>query len=125
MRLRALRNTATAYVFAGAGMREQDNGGYDYQRYRQLLAEAVDEQKRLALIELLIREKARDRLAAQRASDQVAMTAMTIAKVLATSPVLPDRSSPPSDPNPSPLQLLMRDVRQQGSAEPDKRVANF
>ncbi len=106
-------------------MREQDNGGYDYQRYRQLLAEAVDEQKRLALIELLIREKARDRLAAQRASDQVAMTAMTIAKVLATSPVLPDRSSPPSDPNPSPLQLLMRDVRQQGSAEPDKRVANF
>ena len=125
MRLRTLRNTATAYVFAGAGMREQDNGGYDYQRYRQLLAEAVDEQKRLALIELLIREKARDRLAAQRASDQVAMTAMTIAKVLATSPVLPDRSSPPSDPNPSPLQLLMRDVRQQGSAEPDKRVANF
>jgi len=39
--------------------------GYDHIRYRKLLAEASDEQKRLAFIDLLIREKARDRLAQQ------------------------------------------------------------
>jgi hypothetical protein len=38
---------------------------YEHGRYRKLLAEATDEQKRLALIDLLIREKARDRLARQ------------------------------------------------------------
>jgi hypothetical protein len=47
-----------------------------------LLAEAVDEPKRLALIDLLVEERARDRLEAQRAADRKAMTAMTIAKVL-------------------------------------------
>ena len=62
-------------------MRKQDIG-FDHHRYRRLLSEAVDETKRLELIELLIEEKARDRLAAQRASDRAAMTAMTIAKVL-------------------------------------------
>ena len=62
-------------------MRQQDVK-FDYHRYRQLLAEAVDERKRLALIDLLIEERAKDRLAAQHASDRAAMTAMTIAKVL-------------------------------------------
>lgn len=57
--------------------------GYDYTRYRKLLAEAVDESKRLELIELMIKEKARDRLQAQRLSDRVAMTTATVAKVLA------------------------------------------
>jgi hypothetical protein len=37
--------------------------GFDYDRYRKLLAEATDERKRLALINLLIEEKAKDRLA--------------------------------------------------------------
>jgi hypothetical protein len=37
--------------------------GYNYDRYRRLLAEADDEPKRLAFIHLLIEEKARDRLA--------------------------------------------------------------
>jgi hypothetical protein len=37
--------------------------GYDYDRYRRLLAEAGDEPKRMALIDLLISEKAKDRLA--------------------------------------------------------------
>jgi hypothetical protein len=55
---------------------------YDYQRYKQLLAEAVDEAKRLELIETIIKEKARDRLEAQRMADRVAMTAMTVARVL-------------------------------------------
>jgi len=55
---------------------------FDYLRYRQLLAEAVDEERRLALINLLIEERAMERLAAQRASDRAAMTAATIATVL-------------------------------------------
>ena len=45
-------------------MNQQDSG-FDYLRYRKLLAEAVDESKRLALIKLLIDERARDKLAAQ------------------------------------------------------------
>jgi hypothetical protein len=65
-------------------MREQDTG-FDYRRYRQLLAEAVDQKKRLALIDVLIVERAKERLEAQRASDRAAMTAWTIAKVLGTS----------------------------------------
>jgi hypothetical protein len=65
-------------------MRKQDMG-FDFHRYRNLLAEAVDDTKRLALIDLLIEERARERLEAQRASDRAAMTATTIAKVLGTS----------------------------------------
>jgi hypothetical protein len=65
-------------------MRQQELG-FDYHRYRQLLAEAVDEKKRLALINLLIAERAKDRLAEQRASDHAAMTVVTIAKVLGTT----------------------------------------
>jgi hypothetical protein len=64
-------------------MRKQDVG-FDFHRYRNLLAEAVDDSKRLALIDLLIEERARERLEAQRASDRAAMTATTIAKVLGT-----------------------------------------
>ncbi len=65
-------------------MRKQD-AGYDYHRYRKLLAEAVDEKRRLALIDVLIEERARDRLEAQRASDRTAMTAATVAKILGIS----------------------------------------
>ncbi|HTV68533.1 MAG TPA: hypothetical protein VMF90_08355 [Rhizobiaceae bacterium] len=62
-------------------MRKQD-AGFDYDRYHRLLADAVDDDKRMALINLLIEERAKDRLAAQVASDRAAMTASTIAKVL-------------------------------------------
>ncbi len=62
-------------------MSKQD-AGYDYHRYRKLLAEAVDDTKRLELIDLMIREGARDKLEAQRTSDRVAMTAVTVAKIL-------------------------------------------
>lgn len=62
-------------------MREQDTG-FDYHRYKRLLADAVDERKRLELIYILIEERARDRLAAARVSDHAATTAMTISKVL-------------------------------------------
>jgi hypothetical protein len=41
---------------------------FDFDRYKWLLAEATDEPKRLALIELLIKEKAREKLAAYMAS---------------------------------------------------------
>ena len=65
-------------------MRKQDMG-FDYYRYRKLLADAIDDDKRLELINILIEERARDRLAAQIASDRAAMTANTIAKVLSSS----------------------------------------
>ena len=65
-------------------MRMQDVR-FDYHRYRQLLADAVDEDKRIALINILIEERAKDRLAAEIASDRAAMTASTIAKVLRAS----------------------------------------
>jgi len=68
----------------GTSMSKPDVG-YDYHRYRKLLAEAADETKRLALIDLLLEERAKDRLAAQRASDRGAVTATTIAMVLGSS----------------------------------------
>jgi hypothetical protein len=43
----------------------KSDAGYDYDRYRRLLAEADDEPKRMAFIDLLIEEKARDKLAVQ------------------------------------------------------------
>ena len=42
-----------------------DDAGFDFDRYRRLLAEAADEPKRLALINLLVDEKAKDKLAGQ------------------------------------------------------------
>jgi GTP cyclohydrolase FolE2 len=66
-------------------MRQQELQGFDYSRYTRLLAEAVDERKRLALIELLIEERAMDRLAAQRAADRAAITAMSVARFLGGS----------------------------------------
>ena len=79
-----LRNTLCGKACGGREMRDQD-AGFDFHRYRQLLAEADDETKRLALIDLLINDRAKERLEAQRASDRDAMTATTIARVLGTS----------------------------------------
>jgi hypothetical protein len=64
---------------------DKQDAGFDYDRYTRLLAEAVDEPKRLALIELLIEERAKEQLELQRVADQNAMTVMTIARVLGTS----------------------------------------
>jgi hypothetical protein len=58
------------------------DGEYDLDRYRKLLAEAVDDAKRLELIDIVIREGAREKLEAQRISDRLAMTAATVARVL-------------------------------------------
>ena len=52
-------------------MRKQD-AGFDYHRYRQLLAEAVDEPKRLALIDLLMEEGAKERLDGERRATAIA-----------------------------------------------------
>jgi hypothetical protein len=61
---------------------DNQEAGYDYNRYRKLLAEAVDEASRLELIDIMIRENARDRLEAQRMSDRVAMTTLTVTRLL-------------------------------------------
>jgi|SRR6266700_2914433 len=78
------RNSQGKRMRGGRDMRKQDLV-FDYDRYRRLLADAVDERKRLALIRLLIEERAMDRLAAQRASDRAAMTATTVSQVLSAA----------------------------------------
>ena len=59
--------------------------GFDVDRYRKLLAEAVDETKRLALIDLLIEERAKERLEEQVAADRAAITVQTITAVVSIS----------------------------------------
>ena len=54
----------------GAETQGFDTQGFDYGHYRRLLAEAVDEPKRLALIRLLIDERAMHRLAEHTASQR-------------------------------------------------------
>jgi len=63
---RVLRNNAcrTGEDRARA-MSKSDDAGFDFDRYRRLLAEADDEPKRLAFINLLVDEKAKDKLAGQ------------------------------------------------------------
>lgn len=86
MQFRCGRKRLAKHLLSGKGVRgrtmSKQDAGYDYMRYRQLLAEAVDEKRRLELIDLMIREKARDRLQAQRMSDRVAMTTATVARIL-------------------------------------------
>jgi hypothetical protein len=65
------------------------DSGFDYDRYRKLLAEAVDEPKRLALIDLLLSEKARDQLAAANT------------RGLIGSIIMGNRSHPPEDAEPA------------------------
>lgn len=56
--------------------------GFDIDRYRRLLAEANDEASRLALIDLLIEENARDRLAAADAHRQAMQQAEAIRRLI-------------------------------------------
>ena len=65
-------------------MSKQDEG-FDYHRYRTLLAEAVDEPSRRAFIDLLIEERAKDRLRVHSTSERLAITAKTVASILGTS----------------------------------------
>jgi hypothetical protein len=55
----------------------KSDAGFDYDRYRQLLAEADDESKRLDLINLLIEEKAKDSLARQSLRARLAGMGLT------------------------------------------------
>src|SRR3954470_20802337 len=95
-------------------MRKQDVG-FDYHRYHRLLLEADDDNKRLALIELLIEEKARDRLAAQRASDRPAMRAPTIANVQKSARNGDLRARPPLARIREPIAILLRTPRKLAS----------
>ena len=52
--------------------KEKTAEDFDYARYKRLLAEATDEPRRIALIELLIKERALDKLTSQRVKQQVA-----------------------------------------------------
>ena len=47
---------------AKKGSMSKPDPEFDVDRYRKMLAEATDEKKRLALIELLIEEQAKERL---------------------------------------------------------------
>lgn len=62
------------------------DAAYNFDRYRRLLAEADDESKRLAFIDLLIEEKARDRLAAHMVRNRVSELGM---RADAPSPAAP------------------------------------
>ena len=66
-------------VGAEAAMTKPD-AGFDYDRYRRLLAEATDESKRLALIDLLVDEKAKDSLALQSLRIRLADLGLTKSK---------------------------------------------
>jgi hypothetical protein len=53
------------------------DAGFDYDRYRKLLAEAVDEPKRLALIDLMVDEKARQKLSEHTVRERLAGMGLT------------------------------------------------
>lgn len=55
----------------------KSDAGFDYDRYRKLLAEADDEPKRLALINLLIDENAKNKLAGQTLRASLAELGLT------------------------------------------------
>jgi hypothetical protein len=54
-----------------------EDAGFNYDRYRKLLAEADDEPKRLAFINILIDEKAREQLARQSLRSTLAGMGLT------------------------------------------------
>ena len=54
-----------------------EDAGFNYDRYRKLLAEADDEPKRLAFINILIDEKAKDQLARQSLRSTLAGMGLT------------------------------------------------
>jgi hypothetical protein len=72
-----LRNS---HLRIGRGVRamSKSDAGFDFDHYRKLLAEANDEPKRMALIDLLVEEKAKDQLAEH--SLQVRLTGLGLTK---------------------------------------------
>jgi hypothetical protein len=61
----------------GAQTMGKSDPGFDYDRYSKLLAEADDEPKRLALINLLTEEKAKQKLSEQVVRQQLAELGLT------------------------------------------------
>ena len=64
-RSRVLRNNRAQMGGRWARAMSQSDTEFDFDRYRRLLAEADDEPKRLAFINLLVDEKAKDKLAGE------------------------------------------------------------
>ena len=74
---RVAGNSPPDGLSTGTQKRSKPETGFDYDRYRKLLAEAGDEQKRLDFINLLIEEKARDSLARQSLRTRLADMGLT------------------------------------------------
>jgi hypothetical protein len=64
-RSRVLRNNRARMGERWARAMSQSGTEFDFDRYRRLLAEADDEPKRLAFINLLVDERAKDKLAGE------------------------------------------------------------
>jgi hypothetical protein len=64
-RSRVLRNNRPRMGERWARAMSQSDTEFDFDRYRRLLAEADDEPKRLAFINLLVDERAKDKLAGE------------------------------------------------------------
>jgi hypothetical protein len=74
----------------------EPDAGFDYDRYRKLLAEAVDEPKRLALINILIEERAKDNLARQSLRNTLAVMGLTRPKDDEPVAIKPSTAATPS-----------------------------
>jgi hypothetical protein len=72
-----LLDTGARAVECWGGAMGKSDAGYDYDRYRRLLAEADDEPKRMAFINLLLDEKAKDKLAEQALHQRLAGLGLT------------------------------------------------
>jgi hypothetical protein len=64
-RSRVLRNNRARMGERWARAMSQSGTEFDFDRYRRLLSEADDEPKRLAFINLLVDERAKDKLAGE------------------------------------------------------------
>jgi len=78
-RSRVLRNNRPRMGERWARAMSQ-SAGFDFDRYRRLLAEADDEPKRLAFINLLVDERAKDKLAGESLRGRLAELGLTAKK---------------------------------------------
>jgi hypothetical protein len=79
-RSRVLRNNRARMGGRWARAMSQSDTEFDFDRYRRLLAEADDEPKRLAFINLLVDERAKDKLAEESLRGRLAELGLTAKK---------------------------------------------